>query len=257
MQKTAGHFYENEFQCNLDQRLLSLKRKSTMKTILFTLAVVISISCFSQTESTTELKTLIPINNLKEFTTHCKTNGIYVGGITKATVIRQAPVVFQGIEAGLYANENLKLGLYHSSTAYDVRFDSFFPFNQGENLKASIQQSGLSMQFLFFPEAPVHFSIPLILGAGNTRIDSEEVFVSWDWYDEEFYSTEEYMVERGYFLFAEPGLNVSLNLTKRIRMDLGGSYKFTAMKSLHNMSAQDLSGVNLNLGVSYNFFGPY
>jgi hypothetical protein len=75
---------------------------------------------------------------------------------------------------------------------------------------------GLYIEPILMPNFPVHLSFPLLLGAGGISYITEDMD-----YDHNMIEDSEA------FLIAEPSAEIELNLTRRFRLALGASYRFT------------------------------
>lgn len=75
---------------------------------------------------------------------------------------------------------------------------------------------GLYIEPILMPNFPVHLSFPILLGAGGISYITEDMDFNHN------------MIEDSEaFLIAEPSAEIELNLTRRFRLALGTSYRFT------------------------------
>jgi len=99
--------------------------------------------------------------------------------------------------------------------------------------------SGLELEYIRSSNRLLHYSIYSLLGAGLLN-----------YVDDDFYL---YGAEDVFFVF-EPGVNVTLNLHKYIRVNLLTSYRMVADVDLEGLSNKDLNGVNATLTLSFGWF---
>ncbi|MCJ7447493.1 MAG: hypothetical protein MUO72_07370 [Bacteroidales bacterium] len=74
---------------------------------------------------------------------------------------------------------------------------------------------GLYIEPILLPRSPVHFSFPVLLGAGGISFISK---------DRDF--NENFVDDSRAFLLIEPSAELELNLTKFFRLAFGASYRF-------------------------------
>lgn len=105
---------------------------------------------------------------------------------------------------------------------------------------------GLKMEYSPKPDALVHVSFPLIIGAGSTSTaGSFESFNRRGRYDNrfEFNRNESFVIQ--------PGVNVESNVFKYAKVFLGASYRLSSNKSGYDA---DLSGFSSSLGLKFGVF---
>jgi hypothetical protein len=135
----------------------------------------------------------------------------------------------------LTVNKKFAIGATASSTIRD---------NRTTNSRGHF--GGLKMEYTLKPDALVHVSFPLVLGAGN--ISSRESFNGFDHrgkYEDRF----EFRRNRS-FVF-QPGVNVETNLFKYAKVFLGANFRLSANNSGYNA---DLSGFSSSLGLKFGVF---
>lgn len=105
---------------------------------------------------------------------------------------------------------------------------------------------GLKMEYTIKPDALVHVSFPLVVGAGN--IYSRENFNG-------FYrrgkNEDRFEFRRNGSFVLQPGVNLEANLFKYAKVFLGANYRLSANKSGYNA---DLSGFSSSLGLKFGVF---
>ena len=105
---------------------------------------------------------------------------------------------------------------------------------------------GLKMEYTPRPDALVHISFPMVVGAGN--VSSRENFRGFDTrgkYDDRFEFRR-----KGSFVI-QPGVNLAANLFKYAQVFLGASYRISANRSGYY---PDLSGFSTSFGLKFGVF---
>jgi len=108
---------------------------------------------------------------------------------------------------------------------------------------------GVIGQYICKPENLWHFSVQLLLAHGSTKDYENPKSGLFD----NFWN-----ISGAGFYLAEPGLNLELNLSKRLTLVTGLSYRFvTGLNenneniSITHVTNKDLSGVNFNIGLKF------
>jgi hypothetical protein len=104
---------------------------------------------------------------------------------------------------------------------------------------------GIYIEPILFPKYPVHLSFPIILGAGGI---ARSILTDYNYpYDH----TEMYVEDAETFLIAEPGVEIEFNVTRWMRLGLGGSYRFTTAIESTGYETNPLDG--FTAGFSFKF----
>jgi opacity protein-like surface antigen len=98
-----------------------------------------------------------------------------------------------------------------------------------ENLEMAY--GGLFLEYTFKPHAVCHASVPVLVGAGQTR------FVG-DYVDPESGEASDT------FFIVEPELDLEFNISRNLRLDLGIGYRHISGTEFAEVSDEDLSGAN-------------
>jgi hypothetical protein len=97
---------------------------------------------------------------------------------------------------------------------------------------------GLELQYVIRPAKLVHPSFSVLIGGGTARCRAGGMWVTGN--DDVF--------------IAEPGAAITMNLTRGIRLDLGGSYRFASGVDIPWMANEDLSGFSGLIAVGFGHF---
>jgi len=104
---------------------------------------------------------------------------------------------------------------------------------------------GILIEPIILPKYPVHVSFPILLGAGGiARSILTNYYYPYDY-------TQVYVENAEAFLIAEPGVEIECNVTRWMRLGIGGSYRFTT--GLENTSFESNSMDGFTAGFSMKF----
>ncbi len=136
-----------------------------------------------------------------------------------------------GGRLGWIINSQYLLGLEGYWLANDVA-------GPGTNPDLAMKYGGLTLEYIFQPQAVVHFSFSVLNAFGSVVYD--------------------YDVTRNddTFWVVEPALNVYLKMTKYLKLGLGVGYRWTSDVDLEDLDeGQDLSGVAATLSINFGTDG--
>lgn len=161
---------------------------------------------------------------------------------------------------GFYIAPELSYGQFNGSFA-PIAGNSFMltvnkKFAIGASVAGTVQDrnstttgghfGGLKMEYSPKPDALVHVSFPLLIGAGSTATrNSFEGFDRRGRYDDRF------EFDRNESFVLQPGVNVAANIFKYAKVFLGANYRLAANKSGYDT---DLSGFSSSLGLKFGVF---
>jgi hypothetical protein len=185
--------------------------------------------------------------------------GGYFSFDSKLTSINGNNAGFSGGSFGIVIKQRTRIGL----GGYSLGGKNLFEYsNSGENnevyhLNNEIQYFGLTFEYVFLPDAPVHITIPVLLAGGSTTI-KEEVplnqlsFPGSNGIERTYWAT----VEKSNLSVFEPGINIELEMLSWMKLHLGASYRFVFNSELNSMpnSASNLSGSSLQIGIKFTCF---
>ena len=110
---------------------------------------------------------------------------------------------------------------------------------------------GIFIEPVFAPHFPVHFSFPLMVGAGAVML-TEDTY-GYDWNDWE-YQSDRQIIEIAPFVIVEPGVELEINLARYVRLSAGVSYKFTNSIQLDAGKEHLMNGLSVNGGIKLGVF---
>jgi hypothetical protein len=197
-----------------------------LKVALMCLLGLISINTIAQNE----MQTLFGKSKNK-----IQSLGFYIAPDLSFGQFSGSFVAIAGNSVMLTVNEKFAIG----ATAF-----STFRDNRTATTKGHF--GGLKMEYTIKPDALVHVSFPLVVGAGN--IYSRENF---NGYDRRGKYEDRFEFRRNGSFVVQPGVNVDANLFKYGKVFLGANYRLSANKSGYNA---DLSGFSSSLGLKFGVF---
>lgn len=128
-------------------------------------------------------------------------------------------------------------------------------YNDPENFylgtpSVEMAYGGFFVEPVFFDQQVVHFTVPVLIGAGWSALSDSRYYNNPE-YDDPFRIIE----ETGYFVF-EPGINMEVNLARNVKFTLGGSYRMISGVDFQDakVTDSDLSGFAFSGGIRVGWF---
>lgn len=158
-----------------------------------------------------------------------------------------------GARGGWIINHRLTIGLaghglvtYVGNPAYDAYLHDIGR-TPGHRSRFDMGYGGLLIEPVVAYSAPIHISLPVIIGAGGCAY-------SWDGqtggdFDPRFYSDDAQA-----FFVVEPGIDLELNVIPLLRVGVGASYRYTSDLDLPGTAKDALHGLNLGVNVKVGRF---
>ncbi len=179
-----------------------------------------------------------------------------------------------GASAMLHFNKKLALGV----AGYSTIGDNFTPTSISNTKAYSLNNmyGGFKLEYTPKPDAKVHVSFPLLIGAGSAKLDSAGHKNDMDFvnnkgnhdHDKNGRNNDQYGHEgshegdNSYFVI-QPGVNVEANLFRFAKIFVGATYRIvpsvstessTTATTMPLIKASQLSGVNLSAGIKIGLF---
>lgn len=160
---------------------------------------------------------------------------------------------------GVEIKHRTRIGLGGYTLGGKNMFEYRNPLEDGREyqLNSEFEYFGLFLEYVFLPDAPVHITVPVLLGGGKATIKQEVPlnqlsFPGSDGIEKTYWAT----VEKCNLSVIEPGLNVELGLLSWMNLDLGGSYRFVMDSELNTIPDSDrkFSGASFHIGLKFTFF---
>lgn len=208
------------------------------------LALFAQIS-FAQEETQEEKK-----NNRDDINTifskeNLKVTGGYISPEIKVGNVHEDVSLFVGGRLGMILNDHFTLGIAGYGLANNSNFKDVDPLSLNPDLRINMGYGGLLMEYTFFGNKKIHFSIPVVVGAAGIYIYEDDNNYFYNNYND---------IENSAAFVVEPGVNIEFNLFKFLRLDLGASYRLVTQTSLDYLSDDDLSDLSINATFKFGFF---
>jgi len=116
------------------------------------------------------------------------------------------------------------------------------------DLNLEFGYGGLFVEPVFFDQQVVHFTVPVLIGAGWAAL-SDDSFLNNPGGVNNFRIYQESV----FFVF-EPGINLEVNLVRHIKLAFGGSYRLVNGSDLNQIADSDLSGFSFGGGIRVGWF---
>jgi hypothetical protein len=129
--------------------------------------------------------------------------------------------------------------------------------NKKYQLNNEFEYFGLFFEYVVLPDAPVHITIPVLLGGGKATIKQEVPLNQLSFPDSEgIEKTYWAIVEKCNLSVVEPGMNIELAMLPWMNFDLGGNYRFVVGSKLNTIPNSDrkFSGASYHLGLKVTLF---
>ncbi|MEQ9423364.1 MAG: hypothetical protein RJQ09_03020 [Cyclobacteriaceae bacterium] len=164
---------------------------------------------------------------------HNEINGFGAVDFKYTEIYNEKALIF-GFNGGVIINKHIMLGVggYGLTTEIEVNDDIFPPHLEGG-------YGGILLGVVAAPVEIVHFTFPVLLGAGSFHIvDRELDFNNF---------SRAISLESSSFAVVEPGLQVEINISKNFRFAVGSTYRLIQGVSFNDINDSDLSGFTGNI----------
>jgi hypothetical protein len=116
-----------------------------------------------------------------------------------------------------------------------------------KSLNLEMGYAGLFLEPCIVPKLPIHFSFPILIGAGSAI-----------YYDEADQNMDDHnglvTVDNDIFYIIEPGVEMELNMTKHTRLSLGVKYRYITDLDLLNTKTDAFNGLYYGLTLKFGKF---
>lgn len=169
------------------------------------------------------------------------------GAITnKFTTLRGDFANISGIYGGIYINHRFLLGLEVAAVTSNLRVPVEYRLDPNRRLSYEYGQCGLRTEYVFNSGKPIHFVAHLFAGAGFT--------VQYERYGNHIGTDRLYGNKPNWFVVAEPGAQIEVNLFKWMRFSPGVSYRAAFGSDAPGMKDKDISNVSYNATLKFGRF---
>lgn len=204
------------------------------KTISITLLVLIAFCGISQNDHQ-EYRTL--------FSKGRTSQGAYGGFSINYSEMDGKSALILGARGAWIIDHSFSIGFAGYGFANDFHYNDF-PLNDRSGLVGGY--GGLLLESIITPHAPIHISIPLLIGVGGVAYGDGWGFDRdyWDWHSNEAEA----------FFVIEPGIELELNLIHFMRLSAGLYYRHTSNIQLINTNKHALNGLSTGITLKFGKF---
>lgn len=170
-------------------------------------------------------------------------NGGY-GALTLGyAAINDRDAVVMGARGAWVINHGFAIGLGGAGFMNDFYRSPFY--KSDVNLAGGY--GGLLLEPIILPKFPVHIALPVLLGGGGIAFAKDMGSSSnHDW--------DSHIINSQSFLFAQPGVELELNLTRHVRIAFGGYYMFTSKIDLPETQQHPLNAFSGQFSIKLGSF---
>lgn len=215
--------------------------KKLFTLLLIALFVQVSFAQEEKLKEDDDMQTIFNKDNLK-FT------GGYLAPEIKVSNVHEDISMFLGGKLGFTFNEKFSLGMAGYGLVNNSNYYENVPEISTTNetpLRIGMGYGGLNMEYTLFSSKVVHFTIPVVVGAGGVTLYED---------DGDYFNSEWEEIENSAAFVVEPGVTVELNLFKFFRIDLGASYRYVSGTELDYLTDEDLTDLSFNATFKFGFF---
>jgi len=172
--------------------------------------------------------------------------GFYGGPDFKFTIMDDYVAVFNGGKGGIIFDGAFSIGGAGYNLITNNHFVDVFDNGVFKSAELDMDYGGLVLEYINSTNRAFHFTVNSLIGWGvASYILPGNKGVSESVYD-----------RSGLFVI-EPGATLEMNLTKYMRMNIGGSYRLVAGSKLGYNTDSDFSGFAINLTLKFGFFNKF
>ena len=208
--------------------------KRQFKQLALAVLTVLSLQGFAQEGN---VKTI--------FKTGLRSSGGYAAATNKFTRIRNEYTNLAGLYGGWYINHRLMIGIGAAASTNNLRVPEQFSTDPMERRTWQYGQFGLVSEYVVNSDKPVHFVFHLFGGAGFTLQYQRD---DWD------HNPGNSSSDENWFVVAEPGAQVEINLFRWMRISPGVSYRAAFGSDGRGLKDSDLRGVSYNATLKFGRF---
>lgn len=180
------------------------------------------------------------------FNGNLKSSGGYGAITNKFTKIRGDYANLAGLYGGWYINHKLMVGAGMAASTNNIRVPSQFSSSPTNKTTYQYGQFGLMTEYVLNSDKPIHLVLQAFGGAGFTLQYERNQWHSGN--------NDPYTSDENWFVVAEPGVQLEMNLFKWMRFSPGVSYRATFGSDGAGVKDKDLSGMSYNATLKFGRF---
>lgn len=171
-------------------------------------------------------------------------HGGFAGPVLKGTIVNDEYGALIGARGAYLINHSFSIGLGGYGLVNNIKAN---PPADTTNIRMGY--GGLILGYSPNPGKLVHLSFNTLIGGGGvalgTDFDHDEDIDEDEW---------RHHVKGQAFFVIEPELNMILNVTRFLRIGMGGSYRYVKGLSMDGVKDADLSGPAISFSLKFGFF---
>jgi len=179
------------------------------------------------------------------FNSNLRSSGGYAALTNKFTTIRGDYTNLAGLYGGWFINHRMMIGIAAAASTNDLRVPDEFSTDRNERRTWQYGQFGLVSEYVMNSDKAVHLAFHLFGGAGFTLQYQRD---DWD------HNSHNNTSDENWFVVAEPGVQLEINLFKWMRLSPGVSYRATFGSDGKGLNDSDLRGVSYNATIKFGRF---
>jgi hypothetical protein len=183
------------------------------------------------------------------FNTGARSSGGYAAMSNKFTRVGNEYANMVELYGGWYINHRFLVGIGAAATTNDIPVPSQHRTVSDLELSYEYGQVGLMTEYIIASHRAVHVGFQLFAGSGFT-LQYEREKLSND----EGFENDNYDHDSNWFMVAEPGVKVEVNVFRWMRFAPGVSYRVAYGSDGKGLADSDVSGASLNLTLKFGKF---
>ena len=209
--------------------------KEKIRTAITVMALLLGMSAAAQERK---------MNTL--FSSGLRSSGGY-GALTNSfTKIRGNFSNLSGFYGGWYINQRFLLGIGAAASTNNIKVPLQFSTNPARNRTYQYGQFGLKTEYVLGSDKALHIVLQAFGGAGFTLQYERN-----NWHTDPQYDD---VTDENWFVVAEPGVQLELNLFKWMRFSPGVSYRAIFGSDGAGLKDKDLSAVSYSVTLKFGKF---
>lgn len=180
------------------------------------------------------------------FNSHIRSSGGYGAITNQFTQIRGDFANLSGFYGGWYINHHFLIGVGASASTNNIKVPLQFNSDPSRNKTYQYGQFGLMTEYVLGSDKTFHLVLQAFGGAGFSLQYERN-----NWHTNPQYNN---ITNEDWFVVAEPGVQLEMNLFKWMRFSPGVSYRATFGSDGAGLKDKDLSNVSYNATLKFGKF---
>lgn len=152
-----------------------------------------------------------------------------------------------GARGGWIMDHWFSIGMGGYGLVTPISKDYFDNNNELRTEYFNMGYGGLYLELSPMAKFPVHFSFPILLGAGGCGYYEKIYNTTYEWED---YS----LLDSDAFFIVEPGVQLEINVLKNLRLGFGANYRYVEDLDIENTAPDALNGMSYDFTIKLGKF---